>query len=362
MLPDRESVVAFTQPLVEARLLKVFTDLLEARGCDCSALLGKVGIDASSLADSKSMISVLEVGLLLDEAAAALGDPALGVNLGQAVPPGFSGLLGQLMLASPTVRDMLVVCVRYTGVHIRFANADFEELDGGIGRLSWIDPPSYEGPRIHLNGFFMSVLVARIRTAAGSGWQPLATQFVHGVPPGLKRYQEVFGPRLRFEQEKNAILVDPTAMAKRMPEQTVTPDMYSSFLDLGNRVRVEADLAPGIVGSVRSAITARLEAGGGHDLEAIARMLDMPTRSLQYRLEQAGTSFERVLSDTRRLLAERYLRDSNLSMAEIAARIGFAEQSVFTRASQKWFEMTPRAYRQKLRGDPRPGRAHPSRT
>lgn len=357
MLPDRESVVAFTQPLVESRLLKVFTDLLDARGCDSSALLAKVGIDASAVADSKSMISVLEVGLLLDEAAAVLGDPALGVNLGQDVPPGFSGLLGQLMLASPTVRDMLVVCVRYTGVHIRFARADFEDLEGGIGQLSWIDPPSYEGPRIHLNGFFMSVLVARIRTGAGAAWQPLATQFVHGAPAGLKRYQEVFGPRLRFEQDKNALLVDPTALSRPMPPQVVTPDMYSSFLDLGKRVQDEAELAPGIVGSVRSAIAARLEAGGGHDLDAISRMLDMPTRSLQYRLEQAGTSFERVLSDTRRLLAERFLRDSDLSMGEIAARIGFAEQSVFTRAAQKWFEMTPRAYRQKLRGDPRPPRA-----
>lgn len=353
-------MVAFTQPLVEARLLKVFTDLLAARGCDSAALLAKVGIDPSATSDRKSMISVLEVGLLLDEAAAVLGDSALGVNLGQDVPPGFSGLLGQLMLSSPTIRDMLVVGVRYTGLHIRFANADFEELEGGIGRLSWIDPPSYEGPRTHLNGFFMSVLVARIRTAASAGWQPLATEFAHGAPPGLKRYEEVFGPRLRFGQERNALLIDPTTLARPMPPQVVTPDMYSSFLELGNRVRVEAEQAPGIVGSVRSAIAARLEAGGGHDLDSISRMLDMPPRSLQYRLEQAGTSFERVLSDTRRLLAERYLRDSNLSMAEIASRIGFAEQSVFTRAAQKWFDMTPRAYRQKLRGDARPPRPDPS--
>lgn len=348
--------MVFPQPLVETRLLKVFTDLLEARGCDCQALLATLGVDALAIGDGKGMMSLLDIGLLLDEAAVQLDDPALGVNLGQDAKPGFSGLLGQLMLAAPTVRDMLVVGVRYTGIHIRSARASFEELGGGICRLHWVIPSSYQGPRTQINGFFMSALVARIRSAAGPGWQPLAMHFEHGEPAGLERYQEVFGARLKFDQDHNALLVDPTTLAKRMPPQIVTPEMFSSFLDLGDRVQVEAEPSPGIVGSVRSAITARLEAGSGHDLEAISRALDMPARSLQYRLDQAGTSFERVLSDTRRLLAERFLRDSNLSMAEIASRIGFAEQSVFTRAAQKWFEMTPRAYRQKMRGDARPAR------
>ena len=84
-------------------------------------------------------------------------------------------------------------------------------------------------------------------------------------------------------------------------------------------------------------------------LEHIARRLRISPRALQNRLGQKSTTFERVLSETRRALAVRYLRDTDLSLTEIAFLLGFSEQSAFTRAARGWFGCPPRAMRDKSR-------------
>jgi len=79
--------------------------------------------------------------------------------------------------------------------------------------------------------------------------------------------------------------------------------------------------------------------------EEIASALFMSERTLQRRLGDEGTSFHRLLDDTRRELAQRYLRQRHLSLAEAAYLLGFADQSSFSRACKRWFDSSPGQYR-----------------
>lgn len=53
-----------------------------------------------------------------------------------------------------------------------------------------------------------------------------------------------------------------------------------------------------------------------------------------------------MLDDTRRQLAEGYLQDAQLPLGEIAALLGFSEQSAFSRAFAKWHGLSPLRWRQ----------------
>ena len=53
----------------------------------------------------------------------------------------------------------------------------------------------------------------------------------------------------------------------------------------------------------------------------------------------------RVVDLARRDLAQRLLRETDYSLAEVAFLTGFAEQSGFTRAFKRWAGQTPRSYR-----------------
>jgi len=83
-------------------------------------------------------------------------------------------------------------------------------------------------------------------------------------------------------------------------------------------------------------------------------MLCMSERTLQRRLQEEGTSFQQLLDDIRRELAGEYLGLGEMAMGQIAYMLGFADQSILSRACQRWFAMSPRQYRQKL-GEQGPG-------
>jgi AraC-like DNA-binding protein len=62
-------------------------------------------------------------------------------------------------------------------------------------------------------------------------------------------------------------------------------------------------------------------------------------------LSEEGTSFQSLVEETRRELAEDYLARRDLSSADVAYLLGFKDQGSFFRAAQRWFSMTPQKYR-----------------
>ncbi len=87
-------------------------------------------------------------------------------------------------------------------------------------------------------------------------------------------------------------------------------------------------------------------------MEAMARKLALSKRTLQRRLEEEGTSYQQVLTETREALARHYLEKTALPAAEVAFLLGFDEPNSFYRAFRQWTGRTPDS----LRSDhPRPG-------
>jgi AraC-like DNA-binding protein len=88
----------------------------------------------------------------------------------------------------------------------------------------------------------------------------------------------------------------------------------------------------------------------------IAAILGMSERTLQRRLAAEGTSFQRLLDNTRRELAQHYLCQRNVSLTDIVYLLGFSDQSSFFRAARRWFGSSPRDYRIRLINE-EPGRS-----
>ncbi|WP_313462863.1 helix-turn-helix domain-containing protein, partial [Pseudomonas nitroreducens] len=82
---------------------------------------------------------------------------------------------------------------------------------------------------------------------------------------------------------------------------------------------------------------------------SVASELGLSERTLQRRLAEEGSSYQQLLADTRRQLAERYLGEGNLPATDIAALLGYSEPSVFFRAFRHWTGLTPGEYRQRRR-------------
>ncbi|MBU6396457.1 MAG: AraC family transcriptional regulator [Sphingomonadales bacterium] len=85
--------------------------------------------------------------------------------------------------------------------------------------------------------------------------------------------------------------------------------------------------------------------------ERFAREMGMSSRTLRRKLTEQGSSFQQVLDECRMRQAVFEFRvRPDLSIAQIALRLGYAEHSNFTRAFHRWSGQSPQAYRAQLAG------------
>jgi AraC-like DNA-binding protein len=96
--------------------------------------------------------------------------------------------------------------------------------------------------------------------------------------------------------------------------------------------------------SVQRAITGML---GGKALTAdrVAAASGMTLRTFQRRLAEGGTTFSDAVEAARRTEALVLVTGSNMALAEIAGRLGYANASALTRAVRRWTGAPPRALR-----------------
>jgi AraC-like DNA-binding protein len=80
-------------------------------------------------------------------------------------------------------------------------------------------------------------------------------------------------------------------------------------------------------------------------LGEVAGELALSPRTLRRRLAVSGTTFGALLARVRRQLAVEMLLDTSLTVEQIAAELGYAETSSFTRAFTRWTGLPPSRYR-----------------
>lgn len=106
----------------------------------------------------------------------------------------------------------------------------------------------------------------------------------------------------------------------------------------------EMDKDDSFSAKVRCALTELLPGGAG-TVDDVAAKLGVSKRTLQRKLTEEDTSFQKQLSGTRELLARHYLRNTDMSSADIAFLLGYQEINSFLRAFSAWTGMSISEYK-----------------
>jgi AraC-like DNA-binding protein len=72
----------------------------------------------------------------------------------------------------------------------------------------------------------------------------------------------------------------------------------------------------------------------------------MSERTLQRHLSEHGQTFQDLVNEVRREVAESLLTGTSNSLSEVAFLTGFSDQSAFQRAFKGWTGQTPFGFRQ----------------
>jgi AraC-like DNA-binding protein len=80
-------------------------------------------------------------------------------------------------------------------------------------------------------------------------------------------------------------------------------------------------------------------------IDRCAEKVGMSVRTLQGRLAAEGARFSEIVERQRAALAKAHLAQRQLSLDEIADRLGYGEQTSFGRAFKRWTGVTPQQFR-----------------
>lgn len=312
---------------------------LRARGVDPAPLVARFGLPGEVERAREAVLPLDVLGAFLDAAAESACDPLLGVHVACAVDRGAFGVLAFGARLSPTVRAALARLAR----HIRLSNdtveVTFEEsARGGAIRQRVAGEPRALGR--HANEFFVAILLEEGRRLLGGALSPARVWVAHERGDvDLAAALDV--ARVEFGAGENGLAFTPDVLAQSL---AADPALLS-YLD----AQAEAELAQlgdakELVGALRHTLREDLPAGRA-TLAHSARRLALSRRTLQRRLEEAGTSYQQVVDDARAELARTLVGEGAQPVARIAALLGYADEDAFARAFKRWTGFTPAGYR-----------------
>jgi AraC-like DNA-binding protein len=198
-------------------------------------------------------------------------------------------------------------------------------------------------PRQRIEFIFVT-LIGFCGWISGRDVRPLAVDFVYPAPKEPARHAAAFRCPIAFDAPSNRILFARSDMSAALPTfNPMLAELHERFA--GDYLR-HFDHAQTSY-RAREVIIRKLP-GGEPRRDEIASELHLSERTLQRRLQEEATSFVQLLDETRRELAEQHLGRLQLSLAQAAYLLGFADQRSFFRACKRWFKVSPGQYRSRL--------------
>jgi len=324
------TIAAFTDAIVRA---------LENAGVDPMRILEAAQAERVRSNDPMLRISDPEINAIFERAVEVTSDPYFGLKVAQCIVPGVLHALGYALLASETLEDFCQRLVRYWSLVSTNADCTVSVIDDEL-QLTGI--PLNPDLCYESHDVWAGMIMRLMRGACNNTLSPLRLELVRPVPVGGEGpYLDYFGCPIVFGCDYARFYFDLEIMRAPLPGASRELAQHHDQIARGYLEKLDRD---DIVNRVRT----YLVKGLGTDAFSrsdIARCLNMSASTLQVKLAQRGTSFQKILDDTRHELALGYMEQSRLSITEIAFMLGFSDLSNFIRAFKRWTGKSPTEFK-----------------
>lgn len=183
------------------------------------------------------------------------------------------------------------------------------------------------------------------RHGTGRRLSPLRVEFVQ-PRPHVKIIERHFGCPVVCGASRNAIVFRASDAQRRFV--TRNAELLAMLAPQFEEELKKENGDRNFVERVRIAVQQKL-AGRRPPIEDIADALQISSRTLQRRLQDAGSSFQRILEEARHQLARHYLNNSVLELNEAAYLLGYEDGNSFVRAFRTWEGVPPAQWREQQR-------------
>ena len=214
---------------------------------------------------------------------------------------------------------------------------DSEEFTVGFRWLLAFDTEPWT-----LTDYCFSWMRSLARHGSGTQLNPLRVEYVQ-QRTNIRQIERSLGCEILIGAPRNVIVFRASDAVK--PFVTRNAELFDLLAPQFEEQLRQYKEEDGFIDLVRRTIQDRLT-GNRPSIDAVSQALHMGPRTLQRRLQDSGSSFQRVLDEARHQMARYYLSNSALELNEAAYLLGFEDPNSFGRAFRIWEGMPPRDWRE----------------
>lgn len=315
--------------------MKGYSGLMRGLGANPVPLLKKHGLPMDCGENDEDLLPVASVVNLLEESAAATGCGDLGLRLAALQDIHVLGPLAAAMQHSATVGEAMSTLARYLFVQSPALSFSIvRERDAVELRVDVVLPQ--QPRRRQVFDQCLGDLHQILRFLAREHYRLLSVALPHTPAADRRVYERFFAAPVRIDQEHGGLRVSPGTLSGDLG--AVNRSLREIALDYMNRHY--GDPTQSMTTRVHRALSSTLSTTSGSK-SAIANLLFVHPRTLQRKLAAEGTKFEDLRDDVRQQTALRFLRETQIPLAQLSSLLGLADQSVLTRCCVRWFGATP---------------------
>jgi AraC-like DNA-binding protein len=317
--------------------------MLRAEGMPCRDLLAAIDLEEHDLADAHKPVSARQRIIAYRYARLHSKDRAFALHCGSRMQLASHGIWGYALMCSSTLGDALDFGFRYLrlagplmqkSLHMTRASAIVRAQDSLL--LGDLFPFALE--------VWWSSVYSGLHTILGDELALSSLSISYPAPAYASEYERIFRCPIRFGAPYCEMEIPKACLSKRpVQANLMTAEVCK---EICSRMLFQLEHSSSLVTRVRNLVLATPSARLG--LDEVADKLHMSARNLRRKLKAQGTSYLKILAETRSSLAKEYLATTDLGVAQIASLIGFSDAANFQAAFKQWTQQTPAQFRKSL--------------
>lgn len=312
----------------------------QENGRDIRPVLERNGLVARVLCDPDNLIGTRQMVAVLEECSETFEDSLFGLRLAAIQGADVFGCITALCRSAPTLRSGLQCLIDYLPV-VHSPDCKILLVEGqDTARLEWtVETDLGANDQANLQAAMLNVQLLRV--IGGDNFTPdWISLSVAARNEDAEEIARLLGCRTLLGRARNAIAFSCSALGKSVSTASHVPyRLIRGYLDSLSAVKSNS-IADRVEAYVRGALST-----GYCSLERCAENISVSVRTLQHHLATEGVLFSELVEREREILSKTYLANGDLSLVEIAQRLGYGDQTSFGRAFKRWTGVTPNDFR-----------------
>jgi AraC-like DNA-binding protein len=324
--------------------LRPFADFLTRQAEDVPSLLRQAGLPRNCLDNPRILIPTFRIWRFRELAANRTGSPDFILKVMAPFDITELGTVGSTLVRAPTLMRMLRDFCWVSRSHSSTALFGIKACPGdGIlfcNRFS----RRHQHAEWHGDLYVLMVMLKIVRLVA-PGWSPNEIRLMSRASRDRAQIIESLSKRPCFGEPFTGFLIPGSMLALPRAHSESSPRTACA-----DGPSVQSTI---LFDSAAGAITQLIRSyapDGWLDLNEASDAAGTSRRTMQRRLAAEGTTYRKLLEETRAEMAADMLEQTSATISEIGEHLGYGNQANFTRAFRRWALVSPTAFRAQRQG------------